>query len=146
MTIQEYDDWLYQNHPSAYVSDTILVYWMKRHLGSKPSTESRNYRLFSFSTRTMMWGGRLLRAWVVIDDTGHECSHWVFAGSAESNGGRWWLSDAGLDDVSVTLVLCADTLCWTWGYLDQNARLMMWVGENDRGENQYIPWDWSKVD
>ena len=146
MTVEEYDNWLYENQPSAYVSDTILAYWMKRHLGNAPSTQNiNNYRNFTFATRTIKWGGKQLIAWAVIDDTGRECSHWVFAGSANSNGGRWWLEDASLDRVNVTLVLCADTFCWTWGYLDENGKPMMWIGSNALGEELYIPWDWNRI-
>lgn len=146
MTIEQYDNWLYENRPSAYVADTVLAYWMKRHLGAEPSTNSRNYRGCTFATRTMKWGGKTLTAWVVIDDTGHECSHWVFAGSAGSGGCRWWLHDAGLEHVNLTLILCADTICWTWGYLDQDCKMMMmWIGRDYDGEDMYIPWDWERV-
>jgi hypothetical protein len=146
MTIEEYDNWLYENRPSAYAADTVLTYWMKRHLGERPSTNSRNYRGCTFATRTMKWGGKTLTAWAVIDDSGHECSHWVFAGSGEGYGCRWLLEEAGIDYVNVTLQLCADTICWTWGYLDENGKLMMWTGEDDNGKNKYIPWDWKRVD
>ena len=70
MTVEEYDNWLYHNHPSEYVSDTVMTYWMKRHLGEKPSTESRNYRACTLATRTMRWGGKQLVAWVVVDEFG----------------------------------------------------------------------------
>ena len=108
--------------------------------------EYDNYRGCTFATRTMKWGGKTLTAWAVIDDSGHECSHLVFAGSGEGYGCRWLLEEAGVDYVNVTLQLCADTICWTWGYLDENGKLMMWTGEDDNGKNKYIPWDWKRVD
>ena len=140
MTVAEYDNWLYANYPSAYLSDTVLVYWMKRHITPAPEARTENFQNFSFATRTMRWAGKELTAWVIIDDTGHECSHWVFAGSDSANGDSWWLYAAELDRVWVVLVLCADTLCQTEGYLDKNAKLFMWTG----GDN-YGPWDWKIV-
>ena len=44
--------------------------------------------------------------------------------SGEGYGCRWLLEEAGVDYVNVTLQLCADTICWTWGYLDENGKLM----------------------
>lgn len=140
LTIAEYDNWLHQTRPSEYAADTVLAYWMKRHLGDAPKARTDNYRRFTFATRTMRWDNNQLVAWVVIDDTGHECSHWVFAGSAEANGGRWWLADADNNYVQITLVLCADTICWTWGRADRNGKMYMWVGDDT-----YEPWDWSRA-
>lgn len=75
MTIAEYDNWLYKTHPSEYAADTVLSYWMKRHLGDAPKAHTKNYRKFTFASRTTRWANKQLVAWVVVDDTGHECSH-----------------------------------------------------------------------
>lgn len=140
MTIAEYDNWLYKTHPSEYAADTVLSYWMKRHLGDAPKAHTKNYRKFTFASRTTRWANKQLVAWVVVDDTGHECSHWVFAGSDESNGGYWWLDEPDNNYVHITLILCADTICWTWGRADRNGKMYMWVGDD-----KYEPWDWSRA-
>lgn len=103
MTIAEYDDWLHQTRPSEYATDTVLASWMKRHLGAWPKARTDNYRKYTFATRTMRWADKQLVAWVVIDDTGHECSHWMFAGSDETSGGRWWIPEADSNHAYVVL-------------------------------------------
>lgn len=140
MTVKQYDDWLYKNHPTEYLSDTVMAYWMKRHLKHQPQTDSRNYKHFTFVTRTMQWGSKLLTAWAILDDQGMECSHWVFAGSADGEAVCWVL--CGMNDryVEVILIECADTACWTWGRIDRNGRMYMRVAWDE-----YIPWNWKLV-
>ena len=140
MTIAEYDNWLYKTYPSEYAADTVMAYWMKRHLDEASTPRTNNYRNYTFATRTMQWANKTLVAWVVVDDTGHECSHWVFAGSDEANGGNWWLDEADNNYVHITLILCADTICWTWGRVDVNGKMYMWLYDDN-----YIPWDWSQA-
>ena len=137
MTINEYDKWLFSTHQSEYVSDTVMAYWMKRHLGDEPKERSRKYRGYTIATRTMEWAGKQLVAWVVIDDTGHECSHWVFAGSDEASGANMWLSEADNNYVLVDLILCGDSFCWHSGRADRNGRMYMKINDN-----KYAPWDW----
>ena len=144
MTVKKYDDWLFANHPSAYLSDTIMPYWMKRHRAYEPSTESENFRYFSFGTRTMQWAGKLLRAWVIIDDQGRECSHWVFAGSGDAYAGNWGLSDAQPNLVFATLFLCADTACWYEGWVGKNGALYAWELD-DEGNKRRKPWVWEEI-
>lgn len=141
MTVAEYDNWLYETHPSEYASDTVLSYWMKRHLGDWPKARTDNYRKFTFATRTMPWADKELVAWVVIDDTGHECSHWYFAGSDETWGGRWWFPEADFTEAVVVLQLCGDEFCWVGGKVDRHGKLYLMINEGE-----YIPWDWRRVD
>jgi len=144
-TVKDYDNWLFANYPTAYLSDTVMPYWMKRHRNYEPSTDSKNFRYFSFATRTMQWGDKLLRAWVIIDDQGRECSHWAFAGSDSSEGGYWLLYDAESDKVFVTLFLCADTACWYEGWVDKNGILYEW-DLDDEGNLRRKLWNWKLFD
>ena len=64
MTIEQYDNWLYENRPSAYVADTVLAYWMKRHLGTEPSWKVSIQNLKSGARTEMLirkaWNGNFL--------------------------------------------------------------------------------------
>lgn len=143
MTIAEYDDWLYKNHPSAYKSDTVLAYWMKRHWAHYTFTESKNDQEFMFDTRTMQWGDKLLTAWVVIDDKGAQCTHWVCAGSDGAWVEHWSLFYADDEYLWLAYEWCADSLCWATGAVDRNGNLFLLVNKN--GDEILVPWDWKKA-
>jgi len=143
MTVEEYDNWLYENHRSKYAKDTVLASWMKYHTEPKPESEHDNDRDYTFSTRSMQWGNKRLTAWVMLGSKGQECSRWVFPGRGTwVNGAGFWCMEKADDEFLYVEYSCL-SMCARSGRVDKNGNLFILTGTDAQGNDIYKPWIWS---